>query len=164
MSRKGKPRRKYRPRPQALYGGLPVLAGRLVEQLPLTGEEQTNVLAEYVTAIDAMLQGRGTFLHFEKLVYGVNVARVLADYDADLGREHEGLIISAMEAVERISRRGAQTQCWTIADSELPHLYSFEDLLQAQLEVTTKAELEAALKEMWRRINAGMKFEIQEPA
>jgi hypothetical protein len=160
VSKSKKPRKPYRPKGAAVYGGLPVLAGRIISQEPLTDEQQTDILTDYYTAIDALTQGRAEFSHFEKLVYAVNVTRVLADMG--FGAEYDAMIQRGMAAVQTIKDRHARTGKWGIDGDGRKALYDMEDLHRAQLEVATKGEIGAAIAEMWRRIKAGIKFELGE--
>lgn len=164
MARRIKPKRNkaYRPRGTAVYDGLPVLAGRLINREPLSDEQQTEVLTDYYAAIDAFLSGRAEFKHFEKLVYAVNVTRVLADMG--FGDEYEEIIYQGMAAVQHIKDRQARTGKWGLDGDGRNALYAMEDLHRAQLEIATKGEIDAAIKEMWRRINAGLKFTLPEAA
>jgi hypothetical protein len=164
MARRVKPRRSkpYRSRAISTLGGLTALAVRQVKQTPLSPEEQAEALTDYYTAIDALLCGRAQFAHFEKLVYAANVTRVLADMG--IGDEYEEIIHNGMAAVQRIHDRQQATGHWEIDGDGCSALYAMEDLHRAQLEIATHGELEAALKEMWRRIKAGMKFQLKKEA
>jgi hypothetical protein len=160
MARRDKPKRAkaYRPRPTTQYGGLHVIAGRIVKANPMSDVEQIEVLTDYYAAIDAMAQGRAEFKHFEKLVYAVNVTRVLADMG--FGDEYEELIQQGMTAVQKIKDRHTATGKWGLDGDGRKALYTMEDLHRAQLEIATQGEITVAIQEMWRRINAGIKFKL----
>lgn len=163
MSKSKKPRKPYKHKAIRTFGGLPVLAARLIKAEPLTEEQRIDVLADYYAALDAFAHGRGQYNHFEKLVYAVNVSRVLYDMDIfDGDTEHEHLIDAGMAAVYRIKERAEKTGQWGMTGDERKALYELEDLHRAMLEVATKGEIEAAIAEMWHRIRAGISFEIKE--
>lgn len=159
MGANKKPRKAYRPKGKAVAGGLPVLAGRLIKQHPLSEEQQIDVLADYYAAIDAFTHGRAEYSHFEKLVYAANVTCVLADMG--MGDEHQDLIFRGMAAVQRIKERREKTGVWGMDGEGRKALHEMEDLHRAQLEIATRGEIDAAIKEMWRRIHAGVKFELE---
>lgn len=151
----------YRAKPVAQFGGLPCLANRLAKATPLSGIQQTEVLTDYYAAMDAFMQGRAEFTHFEKLVYAVNVTRVLADMG--FGEEYDETIYHGMAAVQRIKERHTKTQRWGLDGDGRRALHAMEDLHRAQLEIATKGEIDAAINEMWRRIRAGMQFSEKQP-
>lgn len=159
MAANKKPRKAYKPKGETKFGGLPVIAGRVVWQAPLSDEQKIDVLADYYAAIDAFTQGRAEYVHFEKLVYAANVTCVLADMG--MGDEHQELIFAGMAAVQRIKERKEKTGVWGIDGEGRRALHEMEDLHRAQLEIATRAEIDLAIKEMWRRIHAGVKFDLE---
>lgn len=145
-----------------LYGGMSALAYRMICRKKMSDEKQLEVLTDYYAAIDAFLQGRAEFTHFEKLVYAANVTRVLADMG--FGDDHTDLIEQGMIAVQQIKERHDATGKWGIDGNGRRALFAMEDLHRAQLEIATEGEVAAAIQGMWRRINIGNKFKIPEAA
>ena len=163
MACRNKKRNKtYRPRPASCYGGLHVIAGRMVKAAPLTDVEQIDVLTGYYTAIEAMTDGRGTEAHFDTLVYACNIARILAGNG--IGDEYQELVYPALCAMKRCKKRWQRTGKFGLDGEAVQALRDMAPLHEAQLEVTTAAELEAAIKEMHRRIADGWEFEERQAA
>jgi hypothetical protein len=164
MARHDKPKRKkaYRPRPETKFGGLHIISERMVQANPLTEEEQIHVSADYYAALTAMIEGRGESGHFDSLVYAVNIARILANNG--IGEEYDELVYPALCAMKRCKERWARTGKFGLDGEGVQALRAMASLHEAQLEVTTAAELKAAIAEMHRRVAAGWEFQEKEAA
>ncbi len=164
MAHRDKPKRKkqYRPQLRTQYGGLHVLASRIVNAEPLPNDQQVEVKADYYAAISAMIEGRGTGGHFDTLVYACNIARILANNG--IGKEYRHLIYPALCAMARCKVRWQRTGKFGLDGEGLQALRDMGPLHEAQIEVTTASELGAALKEMHRRLAAGCELKDLEAA
>lgn len=149
-----KKKRTKRYTPRTASSGLHILAERVVAHSPLPVEHRQNIAIDYYTALDAMIGGYASGKHFDTLVYAVNVARILADNG--IGGEYEGLVEPALLAMQRCKQRFAHGGKYGLDGDGIQAMRAMAPLHEAQIEASTARELEAAVAEMHRRIDAGI--------
>jgi hypothetical protein len=158
MAKQKKKRNKqYRPKDMDGHAGINMITRRLVDQYPLSDEQQANVVTDYHAALVMFGTGQATKANFDTLVYACNVGRILAEND--LGDEYVGIIDAAVEAMSACSDRydAEPAAGFHFTDEEMEAMKMFADLHEAQMEIATRAELEAAIKAMHIRLAAGLK-------
>lgn len=143
---------------KAPYQGMSALAYRMLHRDKMSEEKRLETLTDYFAAINALLEGRAGYAHWEKLVYAANVTRVLADMG--IGDQYGDMIEQGMIAVQKIKERFDTTGKWGIDGDGRRALSEMEDLHRAQLEAATEGEIAAAIQGMWRRINTGNRFKL----
>lgn len=129
-------------------GGLHLLARRQVSALPLTAERQANVLISYYTSIDALVGGYADASHVDTIVYALNISRLLAM--RHLGEEYIEQISEAQLAIIRCQERYQTAGKYGLDGPGLVAIKAISVLHEAQIEMASQAELQAAIVEMHR--------------
>ena len=104
MSRNKKPRNKtYRPRAVGREGGLPAIATKIVNRMPLTEQTAQALEGAAWTALQAIVDGHGTGAEWNSLAGALNHSKGLAErgYGANIIPE----IDAAMDAMRRLNQR-----------------------------------------------------------
>lgn len=136
-------------------GALSLIAKRQADKMPLTEERQKNVVIAYHNAINAMTNGYADKVHFDTLAYALNIGGVLAANG--IGEEYAELIPPAKAALNRCRDRWEKTGKFGLDGEGLQAIKDVADLHRAQMEVTTLAELEAAVDAMHKELGISLK-------
>jgi hypothetical protein len=140
----------HQPQRVIKFSGLQVIADRAAQTKPLRPELQTEILCDYLNAIEALTSGRGTGKHYDVLVYACDISKILTDND--IGNAYSDMVSPALAALHRCRTRYDESGKWGLDGDGLQPLREMVELHRAQLEITTRAELQAAIAEMHRRL------------
>lgn len=160
MPSNSKPRKKMAHRSASYLGGLTaVIRGQTGRSklAPLPSENQVNVVIAYHTSIDAMTGGTATTTHFDTLVYAMDIGVILAEHG--IGTEYAEMIQPAMNGLIRAKERYLKTGKFGLDGDALAALKAVAGLHEAQLQVATRGQLEAAINEMHARIARGNTYQ-----
>lgn len=156
MAGNRKPRKKMAHRTASYLGGISAVIKNQhcrSSKTPLPSENQTNVVIAYHTAIDAMTGGYAEKSHFDTLVYAMDIGVILAE--RGIGEEYAESIMPAMNGLIRAKGRYLKTGKFGLDGEAVTALKAVADLHEAQLQVATRGQLEAAINEMHARIAQG---------
>ncbi|WP_429498931.1 hypothetical protein ACQUFY_08380 [Robbsia andropogonis] len=124
--------------------------------LPVAPAQRIDLGIAYYQSYALLVEGRGTFDHWEALVGCVNVARVLAAQVFDDQLEHE--ITAGQLALVRMKDRHAQCGRWKFDDDGAAALWLALQLHDGQLMLVTRGEMRAAVIECMRLRRAGSTY------
>lgn len=145
-----KPRKKYNP--NRFFARIAANAERRRDANPLTGDQLTDLGLAYRLSFQAMLNG-GSESAWHSLAASLNIALILVE--RGFGSEYEPQIKAAMQALMRTKYRQAQTGSWALDGDGIAALRDALDVHDAQVEVAERAEIRAAINEVYRRVDAG---------
>lgn len=152
MSRNKKPRKAYAPKAFVGTAGMDILDRRT----PMDASQTTNLGIAYYVAFDEMLRGRGTEEHWSTVVCALNLALLIAETGPGLSRI--GIIKSALDGAVRARDRAKATGKWGFDGDAVVDTRISLDTHHSQMAIVTKTVVLSAIKEMHRRIDAGIVF------
>lgn len=115
-----------------------------LEPLASIDGELTRTKLKNHAALDALRLGEGTRGHVDILVGSANMANALLQlYKRGAGYEKE--IVGFQDAVLAMARRGAPTNKFLFTGPELTAINLAMEIHDAQLDITTVGEIEAAI-------------------
>lgn len=150
MARSQKPRRKYNP--NRFVTRIVANAERRRDAHPLTGDQRTDLGLAYRLSYQTMLNG-GSESAWHSLAASLNIALILCE--RQIGAEYEPQIKAAMQALMRTKYRQQRTGSWALDAEGIAALRGALDVHDAQVEVAERAEIRAAIEEVYRRVDAG---------
>lgn len=142
-------RSKYRPR-----GVIIDNMGFLMEGMVPLREHKSQFMSLKIrnhAALAALVQGKATKNDMDELISCFNIAESL--YVAGIGREYGTLLKDAQQALIEIGARGLATNKYVGTGPQLNHVRDMMDLHDAQLDLCTVNDIDAAIKRL-RKIEA----------
>ena len=162
-SKHGSPKRRvkaYREKKCAVGGGLQVIAAgvsrhdvRMMNALPIEGEEATLICVKYWRAFEDIKLGDGTETSYVYLCTAMNITLCLAE--TGIGEEYVPEMIPALEAMARAAKRGARTGQYRLDGPGMDAVSNALAIHEAQCAVATREDLFAAETMIAARIAAG---------
>lgn len=150
-------RKAYRPRPVSGIGGIAAIAKRQdaqALQVPMDLDQVTGIECSYRMAFEQMTHGAATEENWAMVTFSLNMAIVLADQG--LGKEYAAKIAAALEGANRARLRGAKTGRYGLDGPAITAICEAFAVHDEQIRIATKAEVQAAIDEMHRRMDAGI--------
>lgn len=113
-------------------------------------------------AMTALTQGRATRGDIDTLIPMGNVAEAL--YRLGFGTEYEQLILTGLDALFAVARRGADSGRFVLRSEEMNALNDLMELHDAQMDAITLRDMERALEIIKKEHAAGRMRLIKEKA
>lgn len=149
-------RRAYKPKAIMALGGLQIiknLHAAKEDAAPIIEDDQKDLHIAYRTSYDAMLRGAGTEETWSTVVVSLNVALILTEQG--IGAEYEPDLVGALDGAFRAKIRAGRIGRWGFDGPAITAINLAFQIHEAQIELVSKAEVRAALQEVYRRINEG---------
>lgn len=150
MAVKKQRKKAYKPKSVDRLGGMNVISSRMARSNPLPANHQNEVIISYYHAIDAMTGGYAEVEHFDALVYAANIGNILAEIG--IGNEYKEMFLPVIAGLRKCKERHQKSGKFGLDGETFVALCKMADLHEAQIKIATTGELEAAIKEMHRRV------------
>lgn len=160
MPNNRRPRKKMAHRTASYLGGLTAVIRDQVgrsKSVPLPVDNQVNVVISYHTSIDAMTGGYATTVHFDTLVYAMNLGIILAE--RGICEEYAEAIMPAMQGLLRAKNRYHKIGKFGLDGDALVALKAVAGMHEDQIAQATRGQLEAAINEMHARLGRGNTYQ-----
>jgi hypothetical protein len=150
-----KDRKKNKPRGVHAVTQQCALQRRLITSVaPMQAARQSNVLIAYHQAMTALTSGFADGYHLDTIIYALGVAVVLAD-QRDIGDACIGQLRVAMAGIGRTKTRFLETGRMGVDGPALVAVRAAYHIHERQMQLHTMGELQEAIGEMYRRVEAG---------
>ncbi|MEM5371336.1 hypothetical protein V4C53_35625 [Paraburkholderia azotifigens] len=149
MAANKKPRRKYRPRAANVLSAFDAIS----RKLPMNNGQRLDLGIAYHVALDEMIHGRGTEVHWSTVVCALNIALLLAEQG--YGANHLGIIKAALDGAVRSRKRAELIGRWGFDGDALVDVKIALETHDSQMAIVSQAEIRAVLSEMHKRIDNG---------
>lgn len=166
MSKPKKPRnKKYQPKRIFPGGGLSALLrieDRAIAASPLNCDQQTDLGGAYWLAFTNMTIGNASKESWSCVVCALNIGMALCE--AGIGAEYEQDFVAALDGAFRAKIRSQKTGSFRLDGEAIQAIRHAMTIHDAQILVTHKRELVAAMQTVRTRIDEGNVYTIDEPA
>lgn len=122
----------------------------------LTSAQQTELIAPYQAAVDALQFGKFNEHHFRMLADCFNVAEMLARPPFNLANDHADKFDAAQMELYGLSEQFRDRRTWTARAAQLQVLKDALEIHEIQLQFVAQAELLDAAARVVRRTRAAL--------
>ncbi|WP_136419945.1 hypothetical protein [Herbaspirillum sp. ST 5-3] len=123
---------------------------------PLNDEQVAELGIGYRMAFSMVLAGQSTAENWAMIVCSLNIGLILSEWG--MGIEHCDLFKAALEGASRAKYRGDKTGKYGFDGAAIQAIQDAFDVHEAQIQIATKRDLVAAVKEVHRRAEAGIAY------
>ena len=120
----------------------------------IDGERLTDMNSINHASMQAIVQGRGTRDHWDRLVGCMNMANVMCELGT--GEQYRAELLAGRDALLVIGRRAAVKGAFTPTGDEMRALNLALEVHDAQLEASRVIDVERASDEVVRRVRSGI--------
>ncbi len=123
---------------------------------PLAEDQNKEIQIAYSLSMQAMVQGRGSKMHWAVVVTSLNLAIALAGNG--IGEEYRDEIVTALDGAFRCELRANKTGVWAFDGPAIQAINGALDVHEAQLDVATVEDFLAARDAVRNRVKRGVVY------